>query len=339
MTRMPYLTALASFLLTITSVAALGASTFVTDDSNNNLTFSINVPDSKSYPNDFGFYLSAPHANSWIGVGFGKGMRDAFMLIVYTDKGGKNLTVSPRVGTTHAEPSYYDNKTMSIEIKDAAIRNKRYVVSAICHNCREWDSGAIDFNSTTQPMIYAVGSDELNLNSNAKNAGLRRHDFWGKYNIDLVAARGDINLFPPKDLSSANVTDHEEHDDHEYSSSVHAVFMIGTFVIMLPIGIFYKKVLGNVRWHYYTQALGVIIVLIGAGLGIGLSHFYNRSKHYNSVHQLIGMVIVLLLLIQAGLGAAHHRIFKAKQQHTIMGTIHRFLGLAVVGAAVVNGAL
>ena len=229
---------------------------------------------------------------------------------------------------------------MSIEYRPGTgIVDGRYVVNGICHNCRGWNSGTIDFNSTAQPMFYAIGPDELDLRSDATDAGLRRHDYYGSFNMDLVAARGDIGLFPPNDLSRANATDHEEHNDHEYSSSVHAVFMIGTFVVLFPTGVFYKRVLGNVRWHYFTQALGLMVVLVGGGLGLGISHYYNRSKHYNSVHQLLGIVVVLLVLLQALLGGVHHRIFRAKQQPTIMGIIHRFLGPAVICAGIINGIL
>ncbi|KAL8950057.1 MAG: hypothetical protein Q9222_003880 [Ikaeria aurantiellina] len=286
-----------SYLNTVAvPVLASGASTFVTSDSLNNLTFSVNVPLDSRYPNDFGFYLSAPHGNSWVAVGFGKHMKDAFMLVAYTNKDGKStilhsatvwctrlmldldITLSPRVGTGHVEPSYYKNNTMSLELKDGTgIKDGRYVINAVCHNCKGWNSGNIDFNSTSQPMIYAVGADGLFLNSDAKDAGLRRHDFYGSFTIDLQAASGDPLLFPPSDLSNANATaTGHEHNDHEYGSTVHAIAMIGTFVAIFPAGTFYKKVLGHVRWHWLTQAFGVVVVLVGAGLGLGISHYYNR---------------------------------------------------------------
>lgn len=219
------------------------------------------------------------------------------MLVAYSSKTGKGklwlgrflpclltlsagLTLSPRVGSGHVEPSHYKNKTMSIELwKDSGIRNGRYVAIGVCHNCKDWHSGSIDFESRTQPMFYAVGPDELHLNSDAEDAGLRRHDYWGHFNIDLQAARGDPALFPPKDLLRTNATARsDEHNDHEYTSSLHAVAMAGTFVLIFPVGIFYKKVLGSVRWHWITQAFGLIVVLVGAGLGLGISRYYNRVR-------------------------------------------------------------
>lgn len=172
---------------------------------------------------------------------------------------------------------------MSIQLKDTTgIKDGRYVATGICHNCREWNSGIIDFNSTKQPMIFATGPDEMNLNSNAMDAGLRRHDFYGTFDLNLQLARGDPAAFPPPNLSEVKPTEHRGQDDHEYSSSVHAVVMIGTFVVLFPVGVFYQKILRNLHWHYWTQALGVLVVLVGAGLGLGMSRSYNRVRKYSA---------------------------------------------------------
>lgn len=198
-----------------------------------------------------------------------------------------DLTLSPRLSTGHVEPSYSReaSKTMFIEMRDGTgIKDGRYVANGICHNCKTWSSGSIDFDSKTQPMIYAVGPDELHLSTNALDAGLRRHDYYGSFTMDLQAAKGDLAHFPPTDLSNTNATvvGHEQ-NDHEYSSSLHAVAMAGTFVVVFPVGVFYQKVLRTVRWHWITQAFGVVVVLAGAGLGLGMSHYYNRVRKGRSI--------------------------------------------------------
>lgn len=64
-----------------------------------------------------------------------------------------------------------------------------------------------------------------------------------------------------------------------------------------------------------------------------------QSKNYNSAHQLIGLIVVFFVLLQALLGFFQHRIFKAKQQHSIVGTVHRFLGVGVICIGIINGGL
>ena len=135
----------------------------------------------------------------------------------------------------------------------------------------------MDLDSTAQPMIYAIGPDDVYLHSDAQDAGLRRHTYWGSFTIDLRAARGDPAAFPPTELITRNATaTNDEHNDHEHTSSLHAAAMAGSFVLILPVGTFYKMVLGNVRWHWITQTFAFVIVLVGAGIGLGMSHYYNR---------------------------------------------------------------
>ena len=180
---------------------------------------------------------------------------------------------------------------MSITLRESGIQDGRYLAVGMCHNCT---SASIDWKSTAQPMIYAVGPDDLRLNSDALDAGLRRHAYWGNFTIDLRAAQGDPALFPPQELIMSNATAKGEHNDHEYASSLHAVAMAGTFVLIFPVGTFYKMIMGNVRWHWITQALGLVIVLVGAGIGLGMSHYYNRvsavaSRNYP---EILGAVLL-----------------------------------------------
>ncbi|KAL8743130.1 MAG: hypothetical protein Q9190_004484 [Brigantiaea leucoxantha] len=164
------------------------------------------------------------------------------------------------------------------------IIDDRYTINAVCGNCRVWDSGSIDFNATHQPMIYAVGPEDSSVNSDAFDAGLRRHDYWGSFNINTQAAQGDPLPWPPDTSHTVNATENgRQHDDHEYASGLHAIAMVGTFVVIFPLGALYMRAIKQVRWHWITQAIGVVVVLVGAGLGLGLSHYYNRvgspSRH------------------------------------------------------------
>ncbi|KAL8961025.1 MAG: hypothetical protein Q9193_002367 [Seirophora villosa] len=121
-------------------------------------------------------------------------------------------------------------------------------------------------------MFFAARPDQAQSQQQQQICSLRRHDFYGTFAIDLQVAwstRDSTASFPPEDLWKAEASDHREHEDPECNSRVHAVFMIGTFVVTFPIGNFCKRVLGNVRWQY----LGCIIMFVGAGPGLGLSHF------------------------------------------------------------------
>ncbi|KAI4165961.1 MAG: hypothetical protein LQ342_000392 [Letrouitia transgressa] len=241
-------------------------------------------------------------------------MKNAFMFIVYTNKSGKNVTLSPRVATGHVEPSEYRSPVnWSPELLPPTdISDGRYRVTGICHNCQQWDRGTIDFNSTSQPMIYAVGPDDLNLNSDSRNAGLRRHDYWGSFRINMQTATGDNLPWPPDTSRTSNATENgRPHNDHEYASGLHGIAMAGTFVVILPVGALYLRTMRKIRWHWITQTIGIIVLVIGAALGLSLSHFYNRTSLTSDIsgfnlasasrHNIgYGIVIAVVFLILAG---------------------------------------
>ncbi len=58
----------------------------------------------------------------------------------------------------------------------------------------------------------------------------------------------------------------------------HALFMAGTFGILLPLGVIYLRVLEKVMWHAFNQAFAVVVVLIGGVLGIYCSRLYNKAS-------------------------------------------------------------
>ncbi|KAL8873478.1 MAG: hypothetical protein Q9174_001070, partial [Haloplaca sp. 1 TL-2023] len=277
---------------------------------------------------------------------------------------------------------------MSIELRDGTnITDGRYVVNAICRNCREWKSGeyanweslvstvlpydsldypckaivyrsthgpsslpkmamltsnstsgSVDFNSRAQPMIYAIGPDSLTLNTDAKDAGLRKHTYHGSFTMDLLAAKGDPSQFPPNDLSNQNaMVVGQEHHDREYVSSGHALLMTVTFVAILPSGVFCQTVFKKFHSHLIIQSSGVVTVLIGAGLGLGMSHYYNRSRNFSSAHQMIGIMVLALILLQTSFGVVNYMFIKAARQHTVMGIVHRYMGPALIVLGIING--
>jgi hypothetical protein len=68
---------------------------------------------------------------------------------------------------------------IDVDVLDGSgIFNYTYVVKAVCHNCRQWNGGALNVNTTKQPWIYAVGPGRP-FSSNSKTASIGLHDAYG----------------------------------------------------------------------------------------------------------------------------------------------------------------
>lgn len=115
--------------------------------------------------------------------------------------------------------------------------------------------------------------------------------------------------------------------------------MVFIFFILLPSGVVFLRVLGSVRWHGLNQFLASVLVVIGTGVGIYSGTMYNRSKHLDSAHQIFGLIIMAIMILQLILGYVHHRLYKRTQQTTLIAPIHLWLGRLVILFGIVNAYL
>lgn len=162
--------------------------------------------------------------------------------------------------------------------------------------------------------------------------------------------------------------------DRDWSSGIHSLLMCGTFVILFPIGVVFLRLLEKVMWHAIMQGIGVVFIVIGVGLGIYVGREYNQvsssshsshqyspplsplpsspslpdpkltqnppqSRTVRSAHQILGLTIAALTLLQFGLGLTHHLIYRRTQKPTLLGKIHLYLGPCVLAGGALNGFL
>ncbi|KAK5004200.1 hypothetical protein LTR28_009227 [Elasticomyces elasticus] len=176
------------------------------------------------------------------------------------------------------------------------------------------------------------------MDSYSPSADLRRHTVFGNFNMNMGLATSDQSRLPTVSKTEIGATQKgSPRVDHDYAILVHAIVMCVAFVLIMPFGVVLLRVLETVRWHAWNQALAALLVVLGTAIGIYWSGTYNRSKKYNSAHQIIGIILVVAVIIQLSLGFFHHRYYKKHARPTLMGRIHRYLGPAVLFFGIVNG--
>jgi len=352
---------LSFFALSFTTEAAnssssTSASVFVYNNIQNDqqLVFALNAEQDTG---DLYIHMSCPGGNSWMGVGIGSQMKDALIFVAYTSKNGSGVTLSPRVATGHNEPSYYDKVTCDLVYGDEyadgnTVTKDGYdnlqgvmTVNAVCHNATQWGVGNLSIGtdaSSDQPFIFAVGPGET-LQSDSLSANMARHDFYGQFTMDMSQAtvktggkvpvpNGGANSYTLDGASSATGLN----QDNDPAPFIHALVMCVTFVIIFPFGSLVLRVLNRVKLHAIMQSVGLVLVCMATAGGIAISMLYNKSKHFASAHQIIGILIFIALFAQLGLGIMNHRSFKKTGQGTILGKIHRYLGPAIIFFGIIN---
>jgi hypothetical protein len=213
------------------------------------------------------------------------------------------VTLCSRTSTGNIEPLHDPTSGCSINSGDGITNGivkqddkEVFVMNAHCKGIKDRDltrgrdvkldagTGKVDFSSTQQPFIFALGPTDRNLRSDAKGADIRRHSMYGRFNVDLTKAgvktANDINQ---KEL--AQVGTWQNHNaiivdkptrDSEWSGPVHGVLMCGTFVILFPLGVIFLRIVEEVKWHAWMQSSGSVLLLGGIGIGIYVSKQYNH---------------------------------------------------------------
>jgi len=306
-------------------------------------------------------------AFSWMGVGFGSEMKDAFMLIAYPSSNGTGLTISPRIAHGNSEPELQKDvvveKIFSDDYAPAAnqVQHGIMIAHGVCRNCTTWATGALDLGNTRQPFIYALGADPgkgTALQSDDPGAGLRRHSFYGRFFGDMtyaISASDHGRVPPPNDpgaAASSGVSDtnfayafstkaFDTHDDVEWVPVLHGVIMSLAFMLVFPTGGLIMRLLRRtgLLFHAGVQSFGLALVVVGFGTGVYVSRQYNRSRRFGTGHQALGLLLFAALFVQVGLGVVQHRTYRRTQRETMLGIAHRFLGPAIIILGVVNGGL
>ncbi|EPE27800.1 CBD9-like protein [Glarea lozoyensis ATCC 20868] len=323
----------AAAALFVSNTVAVSSAAFVSDLES--IKFTINIPQEEN-SNELYFSMSGPSSCSWLAVGLGSSnMKNSLMFMAYKDKTGQNVTLSPRLSYNNVEPVYTSEVKVTY-LPGTGVFDNITTVNAKCSNCRQWKEGSIDPKQTEANFIWA-NAGVGNLKSNSLTANLKRHGSYGKFKMDLTKAVGAGEAVTPANVSSAGSAQLSEEADHDFSSGAHALIMIFTFVGLIPLAVMILRILNSPKWHGIVQTISATLALIGMGLGFKIGTMYNRTKKFNSAHQVIGLIVILAMIGQFILGFLHHRMYSQTKLPTKLGPIHVWLGRFVVLLGIVSG--
>ncbi|OLN85556.1 hypothetical protein CCHL11_05802 [Colletotrichum chlorophyti] len=315
----------------------LGQSTFVSPD--NNVAFGFTVPEDAG--SEVYFTIRAPIDRQWAAIGLGKDqMAGSLILMMYRNEIGRNVTFSPRIAYGNYEPSYYDHMVWEA-LPGTGIFNGSMYLSVKCSlHCRSWTGGYIDVTSENQKALWAVGPEGA-FGSDKRDASVKFHEEFGRFTINMkrTIGPGDAPVLKADAVNEGTTEVASADDKKDYKSIFHAVLMIGALLILMPIGAAFVRLGGLVRWHAVTQGMAVLVVVVGMVLGILTSFWYQRSRGFNSAHQIIGFIVVAFCFGQFAVGFLHHHKFKQTQQTTVYKTIHIWLGRIVIALGTFNAFL
>ena len=195
-------------------------------------------------------------------------MKGSLIFVAYASADGKNVTVSPRLGTGHNMPQSTSDVKVGL-LDGSGISNDIFVVNGFCSGCRTWSGGSVNVDSTSQSMIWAVGPSGVTLESDDVSATIQQHDAYDTFSANLKNATGLGGV--PVVLNGETAITNDSNGDFHAGVAFHALLMVGAFLVVFPAGYLFLRVFEKVWLHWGTQSFAAVLVVVGTVAGVVLS--------------------------------------------------------------------
>lgn len=158
----------------------------------------------------------------------------------------------------------------------------------------------------------------------------------------MVHAAGGAGGLPSSYTTSVStsMSDGGVTNDGNWPSIIHGLCACVALIFLMPTGVGFLRIFPkSVRWHWVNQTLAAAIGVFGILFGFYPSTMFNKSQNYSSPHQVIGIIILIMIIAQWGMGLWHHLMYKRHKSPTKLGPIHRYFGYIVFILAIINGGI
>jgi hypothetical protein len=192
------------------------------------------------------------------------------MFVMYPNERDDNVTISPRIGSKNAEPTFSSKINLDI-LPGTTVNDSMLILKAVCHNCRDF----FNVKATQQPMMYAFGHG-TRLNSNSRSADLKRHIRYGHFEMDMVAATGAGGV--PEKSSAINGVKMLGGmvRDHDRANLAHAIIGCLALFVIWPLNVLITGFFKNIRIHIGVSVVIMMFLVVAYALGISTSAQFNR---------------------------------------------------------------
>jgi hypothetical protein len=197
-------------------------------------------------------------------------MEGSLMFVMYPNERDDNVTISPRIGSKNAEPTFSSKINLDI-LPGTTVNDSMLILKAVCHNCRDF----FNVKATQQPMMYAFGHG-TRLNSNSRSADLKRHIRYGHFEMDMVAATGAGGV--PEKSSAINGVKMLGGmvRDHDRANLAHAIIGCLALFVIWPLNVLITGFFKNIRIHIGVSVVIMMFLVVAYALGISTSAQFNR---------------------------------------------------------------
>ncbi|KAF7363263.1 Cytochrome b561 domain-containing protein [Mycena sanguinolenta] len=313
-------------LLWFQSLVAVGATSV--GDSGCGLFFCLNV----TVTDDIMTYQITPifEPFGWVGLGFGRQMKDTHMVVVWEKEEDRSPVLSHRYGHGHVEPEVDEHPPRVASIVPASVT----INPSIAHTHSNYSTIAfqIPLNRTNPKPGQVIWAYSLRQPGPYPSAELLQHYAAGTIDMPLNKVVADL----PGTIENAL-----DNPLPRYQKLIwHGILLSIGFLVLLPMGSLIARWGRTLtpRWfkaHRFLN-LGLALPAICGGFILGpLAVLDREARHFADVHQICGLLLVALYGAQLLLGRYIHsrRDVVGRPPHPPSNMLHALLGIFIITGA------
>lgn len=199
------------------------------------------------------------------------------MFVIYGNAAGTNVTLSPRSGSGHNEPSA-DPASDAYLLAGSGIKDGKMTANIFCKSCSSWNGGSMNLTGSAQQWIYASKTGDP-IKSDSISASIEQHDggSYGSFGLDLNKLSTNNATNPLLDPTTYKFIDGgaatSRYDG--VAIPIHGIAMCLAFIVGFPSGAFLIRLASfrNLVWiHAGVQLLSYLAAIIGCGLGVYIAN-------------------------------------------------------------------
>ncbi|KAF5376527.1 hypothetical protein D9757_008300 [Collybiopsis confluens] len=261
----------------------------------------------------------------WLALGFGHRMAGSDMIVMWRNQDG-SLTISHRHAKDHTEPEVDETPLRTAflpphqtEVWDSKLKPENTLSFNLPIDRSQWIYDP-KFNASLEHLIWAYGMGQPAESD--PHTSIYGHYAAGSLQLNLDKDLHEINAV---DLPVDTIIPPTRRRDH-----VHLLLPAGALVAR------WTRTFSG-RWFKAHKILNFMIalpvILVGWSLG-PFAVFDAQAAHFMDTHQIFGIVVLGLYLLQVYLGRYIHarRGLPNRAPHAPSNILHVCLGVIVVGA-------
>ncbi|KAL0071593.1 hypothetical protein AAF712_001450 [Marasmius tenuissimus] len=278
----------------------------------------------------------------YLGLGFGQRMAFSHMVVLWENDDG-TTTLSQRYTESHEMPQFIAQPPRKAWLPDVKPADWHpHANSSMTFEVQRTHGQLQSISEDPLLTTFIWAFSYFRPGSASPETDIRQHYIAGSLRLDLNKELDPVVAASPPVTSIDTAGPPEPYTLHEMLVLGHGILLSLGFLVLLPVGSLAARWTRTITPTWFkvhrvsNYLLGLPVILIGWLLG-PIAVFDAQASHFLDTHQICGLVLFGLYLLQILLGryihARNHSANRPAKPHPPSNILHACYGLTIIALA------